>query len=186
MKNFDDPPSPTDDSRHGCEQSLARLLPATVDVLLWTRFPETHLMKTLTIEWKHLDQNGSTCERCDDTGTTLRQTVRRLRRCLRSRDIAVRLVETKLTAACLAESNTILFNTVPLETVLGDACAGSSDCESCGELLDAKVQCRTLERAGKTHEAIPAEMICEAACRVAGCEDCGCSEAKPCGPKCGC
>jgi hypothetical protein len=143
-------------------------------------------MKTLTIEWKHLDQDSRTCDRCGDTGKTLRQTVRRLRRCLQPRGIAVRLLETKLTAGRLAESNTILFNNVPLETVLGDARAGSSDCDSCGELLDAKVQCRTLECAGKTHEAIPAEVICEAACRVASCEDCGCSEGKPCGPKCGC
>jgi hypothetical protein len=28
---------------------------------------------------------------------------------------------------------------------------------------------RTLERAGKTHAAISAEVICEAACRVVGC-----------------
>lgn len=69
-------------------------------------------MKTLTIEWKHFDQNGRTC--------------------------------------------------------------------------GANVQCRTLEHAGKTHKAIPAEVICEAACRVVGCDDCGCSEGKSCGPASSC
>jgi hypothetical protein len=58
----------------------------------------------------------------------------------------------------------------------------SNACEGKG----GKRSIRTLERAGKIHEAISAEVICEAACRVVGCEDCGCSEGKPCGPKCGC
>lgn len=143
-------------------------------------------MKTLTIEWKHLDQDRRTCDRCGDTSKTLRQTVRHLRRCLRPRGIAVRLVETKLPAGRLAESNTILFNDVPLETILGDARAGRSDCSPCGELLDTAVQCRTLEHAGEIHEAIPANLICAAACRVAGCEDCGCATSESCGSNCGC
>ena len=89
-----------------------------------------------------------------NTGKTLRQTVRRLRRCLRPRGVAVRLVETKLPARRLAESNTILLNNVPLETVLGGARAGSSDCDSCSEWLGAKVQCRTLECAGGSEEPL--------------------------------
>jgi len=37
-------------------------------------------MKTLTIEWKHLDKEGATCVRCSDTGKTLAEVVKDLSR----------------------------------------------------------------------------------------------------------
>ena len=143
-------------------------------------------LKTLTIEWKHLDREGRTCDRCGDTGTSLRHAVRRLRRCMEPRGIAVRLVETRLPAARLEESNMILFNNVPLEGILNDARVSDSDCPSCGELLGAPTRCRTIERDGKTHEAIPESLICAAACRVTGCAGCDNCTPETCGSSCGC
>lgn len=127
-------------------------------------------MKTLTIEWKHLEQDGVTCIRCGDTGRSLRSAVRDMRRQCRRCGVAIKFIETKLPADSLQDSNTILFNGVPLEIGLGDAKVGANDCDSCSTLVGEASQCRTVERRGKTYDAIPEEMIWEAACRVAGCE----------------
>lgn len=35
-------------------------------------------MKKLKIEWRHLDVEGETCDRCYDTGDNLEREVRRL------------------------------------------------------------------------------------------------------------
>ena len=37
-------------------------------------------MKTLEIEWKHLDKEGATCIRCKDTGRTLAEVIKGLTR----------------------------------------------------------------------------------------------------------
>lgn len=37
-------------------------------------------MKTLKIEWKHLDVAGDTCNRCYETGENLVQEIKRLNR----------------------------------------------------------------------------------------------------------
>jgi hypothetical protein len=126
-------------------------------------------MKTLTIEWKHLEQDGLTCTRCGDTGRTLRNAVRAMRRRCRPCGVTIKFIETKLPARRLKESNTILFNGVPLETALGDAKVRANDCGSCSTLVGKASRCRAVQRRGKTYEAIPEELIWEAACRVAGC-----------------
>ena len=46
-------------------------------------------MNTLKIEWKHLDVEGETCNRCYDTGENLNQEVKRLNRFLRPQGIEV-------------------------------------------------------------------------------------------------
>ena len=127
-------------------------------------------MKTLTIEWKHLEQDGLTCTRCGDTGRSLRSAVRAMRRQCRPCGIDIKFTETKLPARRLKESNAILFNGVPLETALGDAKVRANECGSCSTLVGEASQCRAVRRGGKTYEAIPEELIREAACRVAGCE----------------
>lgn len=127
-------------------------------------------MKTLTIEWKHLDRDGNTCDRCGDTGRTLRKTVRTMRRRCRPCGVAIKLIETRLPARRLKESNMILFNGVPLETALGDAMVRKNDCGSCSTLVGQAAQCRAVQRRGKTFEAIPDKLIQEAACRVANCD----------------
>ncbi|MGB7970339.1 MAG: DUF2703 domain-containing protein [Candidatus Deferrimicrobiaceae bacterium] len=126
-------------------------------------------MKTLTIEWKHLDKDGATCVRCRDTGKTLAEVVGELKHECKETGVRVVFRETVLGADRIRESNQILFNGVPLENLLPGAVAGENACQSCCDLLGQETSCRTIERDGKRYEAIPESLIRAAACRVAGC-----------------
>ena len=53
-------------------------------------------MKTLRIEWQHIEKDGKTCKRCGDTGQTLVQVMNELTEELKPQGIRVRLQETKL------------------------------------------------------------------------------------------
>lgn len=75
-------------------------------------------MKTLKIEWKHLDVEGETCNRCYDTDENLAMEVKRLNRALQPQGIEVVLTETKLDDTQIPQSNIILFNGVPIEEIL--------------------------------------------------------------------
>ena len=90
-------------------------------------------MKKIIVEWMHLDQDGKTCERCATTGDELRAIISRLNTECSSSGTTLEVVETKLTDADIAKSNTILINGVPLEALLPDAKVSTSCCESCGE-----------------------------------------------------
>ena len=128
-------------------------------------------MKTHTVEWKHLEKNGRTCDRCHDTGANLRAVVRKLNTSLRSRRVRFRLKETLLKPTRLAESNSIIIDGQPLETLLPAARVTTTECGSCAELLGQPTDCRALTKDGKTHETIPAELLHDALRKVA--------EAKP-------
>ncbi|HSH14042.1 MAG TPA: DUF2703 domain-containing protein, partial [Desulfurivibrionaceae bacterium] len=75
-------------------------------------------MKTITIEWLHLDVAGETCRRCGDTGSELAQVVERLRSECAPRGVDILFKETLLTAEQIDRSNSILINGVPLERIL--------------------------------------------------------------------
>jgi hypothetical protein len=119
-------------------------------------------MKRLSIEWRHLDVEGNTCERCSDTGDTVRSAYERLQKELQPRGWHVTLKETLLNEYEIPESNMILINGIPMEQLLPEAEASENGCESCCEILGAPTQCRTIERYGRTYEAIPASLILEA------------------------
>ena len=125
-------------------------------------------MKTHTVEWKHLERNGRTCDRCHDTGANLRAVVRKLNTSLRSQRVRFRVKETLLKPDRLEESNSIIIDGQPLEALLPATRVTSTECGSCGELLGQATDCRALTRDGKTHETIPADMIQDALRRVAG------------------
>ena len=125
-------------------------------------------MKTHTIEWKHLDQNGRTCDRCHDTGTNLRTVIRKLNSSLRSRRVRFRFKETLLNADHLTESNSIIIDGQPLEKILPATRVTTTECGSCGELLGQATDCRALTKDGRIHETIPADMIQRALRKVAG------------------
>ena len=52
-------------------------------------------MKTLKIEWKHLDVEGETCARCYDTGKNITNEVKRLKRALQPQGIEVDYIHKK-------------------------------------------------------------------------------------------
>ena len=126
-------------------------------------------MKNIQIEWRHLDVDGSTCERCGDTGHEVEQAVAALNQECVAQGVTFELIETRLEADALKESNAILIDGRYLEALLPQAERGDSHCSSCGDLTGEEVECRTVELAGKRHETVPASLIREAACQLAEC-----------------
>ena len=120
-------------------------------------------MNVLEIEWRHLEKNGKTCDRCCDTGDTVHAAYTDLVKELKAKGWEVALKETLLTDQQIPESNSIYFNGIPIEKLLPGTRKSENCCISCGEILGSPTMCRTLERNGQTFEAIPASMIVEAA-----------------------
>lgn len=140
-------------------------------------------MKKLIIEWKHLDVDGDTCNRCYDTGENLNQEVKRLNRSLHSQNIIVELIETMLDDTQVPDSNAILFNGVPLEEIL-DIRVSNNYCDSCTALLGKETYCRIITFEGNEYEDIPAKAIRQAALKVLGIEEAKSAPPQTCG--CGC
>jgi hypothetical protein len=127
-------------------------------------------MKTLEIEWKHLDKEGNTCIRCTDTGEALEQVIGKLVQECMPCGWNIRFKQTKLTEKDISESNIILFNGKPIEEVLPTAAASESHCQSCCEFTgNSSTSCRTVEFEGKIYEGIPSTLIRQTACEIAQC-----------------
>jgi hypothetical protein len=124
-------------------------------------------MQTLLIEWQHLDVEGETCNRCYDTGENLAAEVKRLNRSLNPQGIEVTYIEKKLDESQIPMSNGILFNGVPLESVL-DIEVSQNYCGSCSDLLGGTTYCRTIRFEGNEYEDVPAKAIRQAAHKVLG------------------
>ena len=140
-------------------------------------------MKTLKIEWRHLDVDGDTCDRCYDTGENLANEVKRLNRTLQPQGIVVEMTDTKLDDTQIPESNTILFNGVPIEDILNIE-VSKNYCDSCTSLLGTQTYCRTVMYEGNEYEDIPAKAIRQAAFKVLGIEETKASSLEK--PSCGC
>lgn len=142
-------------------------------------------MKTLKIEWRHLEVEGETCNRCYDTGENLTQEVKRLSRTLQPQGIEVELSETKLDDTQIPQSNTILFNGVPIEDILNIK-VSENYCDSCTSLLGTETFCRTVMYEGNEYEEIPAKAIRQAAYKVLGLEEVKTAPAENSGCGCNC
>ena len=125
-------------------------------------------MKELTIEWRHYEKEGATCDRCAATGSSVSEVVTQLRHELAAKGVTVTFTETILPEELMTQSNMILFNGTPLEAVLENAAADENPCPSCSCLTGSETRCRTVEYEGKTYEEIPGELIRKAAYRVTG------------------
>lgn len=127
-------------------------------------------MKTLEIEWRHLEKDGYTCIRCSDTGEALNEVISKIADECRPHGWDIIFKETKLTEKDVSESNLILFNGEPIESVLPEAKASESSCKSCSELIsEPSTSCRTLELEGKSYEGIPSSIIRQAVCQITKC-----------------
>lgn len=120
-------------------------------------------MKTLSIEWRHYDKAGQTCERCAATGRSVREVVSGLSTELTEKGVSVTFTETLLPEELMAQSNLLLFNGIPLEAVLDNAAADENHCASCSCLTGSETSCRTVEYEGNTYEEVPEELIRQAA-----------------------
>ena len=125
-------------------------------------------MKTLHIEWKHLDKDSGTCDRCAETGATLRRVMNDLTGELAAQDIRVTFMETSLSENEIPQSNSVLFNGVPLEDLLPGVQVIDNHCASCSNLCDEDTSCRAIRAGETTYEAIPEFMIRQAALQAAG------------------
>jgi len=124
--------------------------------------------KTLDILWQRVTVGAETCERCGDTGQSVRRAAEALRAELAPRGIKVVLTEKTLLPFApnvLADSNRVFFNGVALEEIVG-AEVGSSHCQSCCDLLgdhmNRQTDCRTLIVEGREFEALPEELLLRA------------------------
>ena len=127
-------------------------------------------MKTLEIEWRHLDKDGNTCIRCSDTGDALNDVVGRLAEECKPCGWDIKFRETKLSEKEISESNIILFNGKPIEQILPEAKTSESHCESCCKFTDIpSTSCRTVEFGGTSYEGIPSSLIRQAVCEITQC-----------------
>ena len=88
--------------------------------------------------------------------------VKKLRDLLKDRNVKVSLKEIKLTEKEIAESNSILFNNIPLEDILPKTETKESDCGSCSDLIGKNTSCRAVSCGSKTYETVPEELIIQA------------------------
>jgi len=124
-------------------------------------------MKTLIIEWRHLDVKGETCDRCSQTGANLVDEINLLNRKLKSLDIQVMLKENKLDEVRVNESNMILINNVPLENII-DIRVVDNFCKSCSDLVGSETYCRAVYYKGKKFDDVPRIAIREAVAKSLG------------------
>ncbi len=126
-------------------------------------------MESCTIEWRHLEVEGETCDRCAETGQAIGELVHRLQAECRAKGVEILFRETRLAAPEIGQLNLILLNGVPLESLLLRSTVSESSCCSCSELTGQEECCRTIIRDGRVYEAIPKEWLREVICRVARC-----------------
>jgi copper chaperone CopZ len=127
-------------------------------------------MKTLTIEWKHLDVEGKTCDRCSNTGEALQEVIGEITEECELSGWAIKFKETKLTSKNISESNILLFNGKPIEAILPEARASESHCESCSKITGKSTSCRTVEFGGNSYGGIPESLIRQAVCQITQCD----------------
>lgn len=120
-------------------------------------------MVPLPIVWQRLvSLDGKTCDRCDVTHQEIRRAFNKLKEALRPLNIEptleTRAIDEQSFKADSSESNRIWIAGRPMEEWLGARVGSSRCCSVCGDS-----ECRTVEIAGATFEAIPEKLFLEAA-----------------------
>ncbi|MDV2481049.1 DUF2703 domain-containing protein [Methanoculleus sp. Wushi-C6] len=126
------------------------------------------MKKELVIEWRHVTRDAENVfETCKETGMPLDAVLDEIRMLLEMEGVSVRIVETA------AESDSLLFNGVPIEELLegvevtATSCSSCATCgEDCGEDCGEEADCRMLRYNGEAYEDIPPELIGRAAARA--------------------
>ncbi len=126
-------------------------------------------MKTVEIEWMHLDKNGNTCKRCKDTKEEIKKVISYLNVKCASSGIKINFLETKLSESEIKNSNLILINGIPLENIIPNTQVSSNNCTSCREITQKKELCRTIVQHNSIYEVIPQKMIQDAVCKTVKC-----------------
>jgi|WetSurMetagenome_2_1015567.scaffolds.fasta_scaffold163774_2 hypothetical protein len=119
----------------------------------------------LTIEWRHLEVRGGTCERCAGTYANILEAITALERSGELAGIEVEIIDTPLTKDRIGESNMVLINRVPIEQLVG-AGVQYTECPSCGDLVGSPTCCRAVTAGGAPEEILPVDMIRAAVLRA--------------------
>jgi hypothetical protein len=119
-------------------------------------------MRPLPIIWQRLVKAGETCDRCGSTQAAITGALAKLEAALRPLGflpaLETRALDESSFRADPSASNRIWIDGTPMEEWLGASVGKSPCCSVCGDL-----PCRTLELAGSSFEAIPEDLIVEAA-----------------------
>jgi uncharacterized protein DUF2703 len=118
---------------------------------------------SLPIIWQRLvSEDGKTCDRCDMTHQAIRLAFDTLKESLRPLGIEpileTRAIDERSFKANPSESNRIWISGKPMEEWLGARVGSSRCCSVCGDS-----DCRTVEVAGTTFEAVPEKLFLKAA-----------------------
>jgi hypothetical protein len=118
---------------------------------------------SLPILWQRLvSPEGKTCDRCDATYQAMQRAFSTLKETLRPLGIEpiveTRAIDEQAFKANPSESNRIWVAGRPMEEWLGARVGSSRCCSVCGDS-----ECRTVEVAGATFEAIPEKLFLKAA-----------------------
>ena len=119
-------------------------------------------MKQLIIRWQRLvNESGLTCERCTDTGSTVENAYKKLKKSLVELGIEVELKKEMLDFSIFIkdplQSNRIWIAERPLEEWIGATVGKSQCCDVCGDS-----ECRTISINQDTFENIPENLIIKA------------------------
>ena len=118
-------------------------------------------MKTLTIAWQRLLDDGQTCPRCGSTEIEVEKAVALLTQSLAPLGVAVVLEKSELSSEQFAQaplqSNAILIDGKLLEEWVGGETGQSPCCEVCGPN-----DCRTMAVGSDVYEVIPSDLIIKA------------------------
>lgn len=126
-------------------------------------------MKKLTIRWQRLvDETGSTCPRCSDTGDNVERVFARVKQSLSGLNVEVELTRESLGFSVFTkdplQSNRVWIGDKPLEEWIGATVGKSQCCDVCGD-----AECRTISTENNTYETIPENLIVRA-CLLAAAE----------------
>ena len=116
-------------------------------------------MKTLIIRWQRLvNKAGQTCALCTDTGNTVENAYKKLKKSLVELNIEVKLKKETLEFSIFTkdplQSNRIWIAEKPLEEWIGATVGQSQCCDVCGDS-----ECRTISIDQNIFEIVPEEMI---------------------------
>ena len=119
-------------------------------------------MKHLIIRWQRfVNENGQTCNRCSNTGSTVDNAYEKLKKSLAELGIKVELKKEALGFSAFIkdplQSNRIWIGERPLEEWVGATVGKSKCCDVCSES-----ECRTISINQDTFENIPEDLIIKA------------------------
>jgi hypothetical protein len=123
--------------------------------------------KSLVIETTVLRVDGETCERCGGTVEAVRSTVAQLDTVLTPLGERVTLIEHAASADNLEDSNSVMISGRWLEEWIG-AERVSTDCPSCGDLVEEAACCGAVSVDGAIQESFSVQQVRDAAFAALG------------------